>query len=76
MEKEFIGMARACSSEIKALRAQIDRLKPKAEAYDNMAAILNLLPRPNFPMSEDLAWKLDRRIEELSQKAAETGDGK
>lgn len=65
--QEFIEMARRCSGEIKELRAQIERLQPKAEAYDSICAILGLLPRSSRGMGEDLAWRLDARIRELEE---------
>lgn len=64
-EQEAIEMMKRASAEIKALRRRIEALEPKADAYDNIAAVLRLLPRPSVGMSEDLAWRLDRRVEEL-----------
>lgn len=63
--QEFIEMASRCSQEIKDLRGVISRLQPKAEAYDAMCTVLGLLPQRSQAMSEDLAWRLDRRISEL-----------
>ncbi len=72
-DEEAIQMMQRASAEIKSLRRRIDVLAPKAEAYDNMAALIGLLPRPSQGMSEDIAWMFDRRVEEL-KKAAETAD--
>lgn len=69
--KEAIEMMNRCKHEIASLRAQIERLGPKAEAYDNLAAVLRLLPRPSVGMSEDLCWVLDKRISELQPSPAE-----
>jgi hypothetical protein len=77
-DKEAIDIMKRCSSEIKDLRAQIEHLTPKAEAYDNMAALIGLLPRHSRGMGEDLARTLDRRIEELKnppKEAAVAEDG-
>lgn len=63
--REAIEMMYRCKHEIVELRAMIDRLKPKADAYDNLAAILRLLPQPSVGMGEDLVWVLDKRIREL-----------
>lgn len=63
-------MMRRASSEIKDLRARISTLAPKAEAYDNMAALIDLLPKRSQSMGEDVAWKLDKRIEELKTAMA------
>lgn len=64
--KEAIEMMNRCKHEITELRAQINRLKPKADAYDNLATVLRLLPQPGIGMSEDLIWVLDKRIRELT----------
>jgi hypothetical protein len=77
---EAMQMMRRASDEIKGLRATIERLQPKAEAYDSLRAVLDLLPRPSRGYGEDVAFLLDRRIEEIKkaenaageQKAAET----
>lgn len=68
---EAIEMMNRCKHEIVQLRATIDRLAPKAEAYDNLAAVLRLLPQPSVGMGEDMLWILDKRIRELQPKPAE-----
>ena len=70
--KEAIEMMKRCKHEIMSLRAQIDRLQPKADAYDNLAAVLGLLPQKSIFMSEDLVWTLDKRIRELQPNPAAT----
>jgi hypothetical protein len=62
---EAVEMMNRCKAEIVGLRATIDRLKPKADAYDNLVVVLSLLPRPGVGMGEDLVWILDKRIREL-----------
>lgn len=64
--QEAIEMMNRCKTEILALRAQIDRLKPKADAYDNLAIVLHLLPQRSEGAGEDLVWRLDKRIRELT----------
>lgn len=64
--KEAIDMMLRCKEEIRSLRIAIDRLKPKADAYDNLAAILRLLPQQSVGMGEDMVWILDKRIRELT----------
>lgn len=64
--KEAIDMMNRCKQEIVSLRAAIDRLKPKADAYDNLVVVLGLLPRPSVGMGEDLVWIIDKRIRELT----------
>lgn len=62
---EQAQMLSRCSTEIKDLRRQIDRLAPKAEAYDALLTVLNLLPKGNRSTGEDIAWLLDKRLSEL-----------
>ena len=65
MEAADIRLLERASEEIKSLRRHIDILAPKAEAYDNMAAVISLLPQRSQGMGADVAWKLDLRIQEL-----------
>lgn len=70
--KEAIEMMNRCKSEIASLRAEIVRLKPKADAYDNLAIVLQFLQRGGgMAAGEDLIWVLDKRIRELTPKPAE-----
>lgn len=64
--REAIEMMSRCKNEIITLRTVIDRLKPKADAYDNLAIVLSLLPKRGEGMAEDLVWILDKRIRELT----------
>lgn len=66
--QEAIEMMNRCKHEIIQLRATIANLKPKADAYDNIAAVLRLLPQPNIGYGEDLVWILNKRIQELQPK--------
>lgn len=68
--KEALDMMNRCKHEIMGLRAEIDRLKPKADAYDNIAIVLRLLPQQSIGMGEDLVWVLDKRMRELQPKPA------
>ena len=71
-DKEAVDMMRRCHDEIRALRAEIDRLTPKADAYESLAAVLRLLPKPSVGYGEDLTWLLQKRIREV--EAAATSD--
>lgn len=71
---EAIAMMNRCKTEIIQLRQVIDRLKPKADAYDNLAAILRLLPQQSIGMGEDLVWVLDKRLRELRSNPLEPSD--
>lgn len=72
--KEAIDMMQRCKSEITSLRAQIDRLSPKADAYDKLAIVLGLLPRASIGMGEDVVWTLDKRIRELTPPEPKAAD--
>ncbi len=68
--REAIEMMNRCKHEIMNLRATIDRLQPKADAYDNLAIVLHLLPRQSVGMGDDLVWVLNKRMQELQPKPA------
>lgn len=68
--QEAIEMMNRCKQEILSMRASIARLQPKADAYDNLAVVLGLLPRQSIGMGEDLVWIIDKRIRELQPKPA------
>jgi len=72
--REAIEMMTRCKQEIQSLRAQIDRLKPKADAYDNLVIVLGLLPRPSIGMAEDMVWVLDKRMRELKPDDTESSE--
>lgn len=72
--KEALDMMNRCKQEIITLRAQIERLAPKADAYDKLAIVLGLLPHPSVGMGEDLVWTLDKRMRELQPKPAAVED--
>jgi hypothetical protein len=69
--KEAIEMMNRCKQEIIGMRATIDRLRPKADAYDNLVVVLGLLPRQSVGAGEDLVWIIDKRIRELTPKPPE-----
>lgn len=68
-DKEAVQMMQRCKGEIQALRAEINRLRPKADAYDSIAHVLSLMPRASQRMGEDVIWALDRRIREIESAA-------
>lgn len=71
-DKEAVDMMQRCETEIVSLRARIDYLKPKAEAYDAILVILDLLPgRRSEGAGVDVLWTLRRRIQELTLPVAE-----
>ena len=64
-DSEAIQMMKRASEEIKSLRRTIDQLAPKADAYDAIRQLQDLMPRRSQGMGEDVAYLLDRRIKEL-----------
>lgn len=72
--KEAIDMMERCKHEILTLRSVIDRLKPKADAYDNLAIVLGMLPQRAVGMGEDVVWTLNKRIREIQTEPAEPHD--
>jgi hypothetical protein len=64
-DQEAVEMMVRCRNEIRSQRATIEQLMPKAQAWDQLCKVLNLLPQPSQGYGEDLAWRLDKRIEEL-----------
>lgn len=69
-DREAIEMMQRCKHEIMDLRREVDRLRPKAEAYESVAQVLALLPQRSVGMSEDMVWALDKRIREIEQLSA------
>ena len=67
-DQEAIHMMQRCKAEILQLRRHIDVLEPKAAAYDNISAILGLLPQRGQSMGEGLCWTIDKRIQELERE--------
>lgn len=68
--QEAIEMMRRASSEIKSLRQHNAHLAPKADAYDTIRQVLDLMPQRSQGMGEDVAWRLDQRIKEIETKLA------
>jgi hypothetical protein len=66
--EEAVDMMQRCKHEIAQLRGTVNHLKPKAEAYDALCAVIGLLPRKSQGESIDLIWSLDKRIAELTPK--------
>lgn len=64
---EAIDMMVRAIADIQSLRSEVARLKPKADAYDSISIILNLLPKPSQGYGEDLVWRLQKRIKELQE---------
>ncbi|MCA0424026.1 MAG: hypothetical protein LCH61_12015 [Proteobacteria bacterium] len=63
--KAAIEMMQRCREEIRHQRMMIDHLTPKAQAWDQICKVLNMLPQPQQGFAEDIVWRLDKQIEEL-----------
>lgn len=69
--KEAIEMMQRSMHEIQDLRARVATLAPKADAYDKLAIVLELLPKPSVGYGEDLVWRFQKRIKELQEVPAD-----
>ena len=56
-----------CAEEIRQLRKSNAELAPKADAYDALLQVLNMIPQPSRGYGEDLVWKLEKEIAELQE---------
>jgi hypothetical protein len=67
-DKEAIEMMERCMHELQELRGQINALGPKAEAYEVIRSIIGMLPKQSQGYSEDIVWRLKKKIAELQPK--------
>lgn len=74
VDPETLKMLHRCVEEIENQRLEIARLRPKAEAYDNLAVVLALLPRGGGGLGVDVLWRLKCHIEAIEAIAAEAGE--
>jgi len=72
---EQVQMMKRCVHEFQLLRAQISIMKPKAEAYDLIATIADLLPKHSQGYSEDIVWMLENKIGEILKMREESEEG-
>lgn len=68
-DREAVQMMRRAADEIRTLRRINAELGPRADAYDSIKSVLNLMPRPSQGYGEDVAWLLEKRIAELEEPA-------
>ena len=62
---DVADMADRAAAEIENLRNMVAELRPRAEAYDTVCAILGLLPKPVQGYGEDMAWRLRKQAADL-----------
>lgn len=67
---EAIQMLNRCKHEITQMRTELDYLRPKAEAYDNLKIALSFARTSQGygQVSEDLVHIIQKRIDELTPK--------
>lgn len=72
LRREFIEMGRRAAEEIKMLRGRIGTLQPKADAYDLLEKVVHhSLPGAPQGFSEDIAWRIEREIENHEDQLVE-----
>lgn len=73
-DKEAIEMMRRCLQDLEDLRRQRDILAPKAEAYEMLRSVVNLIPKASVGYGEDITWTLKKKIKELEAKSDDAAD--
>jgi septum formation topological specificity factor MinE len=73
-DTDAIQMMQRCAEEIRILRRINADLAPKADAYDTVRTVLNLLPQRRQGHAPDLVWQLDKEIAELQAKKVPVAD--
>lgn len=64
MMSKYLDMMQRCRSELMSQRNVINTLSPKADAYETIRKIVNIMaPQGGNCASEDLVYTLDRKIE-------------
>ena len=66
-DREAKEMMQRCVNEFEAMRGEISRLRPQAEAYQAITQILSLLPQKSQGYGEDIVWILKKRITEVEK---------
>lgn len=75
LRRNFVEMGRRAASEIKHLRAQVEALRPKADAYDLLSKVVHhSLPGAPQGYSEDIAWRIEREIEAVEAEGIKPED--
>ncbi len=64
-KRKIIQTMQRCVDEIKMLRRANNELAPKAEAFDALQQVLDLLPRRERCVVEDMVWNLEQDIKTL-----------
>lgn len=67
-DRDTADMIQRCIEEIETQRRRIAELEPRAEAYQSIRAVLDLLPRPSQGYGVDIVWQLRKELAELQPK--------
>lgn len=65
LRTDYIGMLSRVSDELRFVRKANSELAPKAEAYDTLRQVLDMVPQRTRGMAEDVVSMMDRRREDL-----------
>jgi hypothetical protein len=68
-DKEAMDMMHRCVDELTTNRKTIEYLSVRAEAYEVIRDVVRMAsPKSSQGYSEDLVWRLKKKIEELKPK--------
>lgn len=73
-DKDTAEMIQRCIEEITGLQNRLAALAPRADAYEAITKILNLLPQPSQGYGVDIVWQLRKELAELQPKPNEVAD--
>ena len=76
---ETLHLLHKCRDELRELRQANREMQPRAQAFEVIAQILDMMPRRTGGMAEDVVWHLDRAImdmeRQIQQRTAVADDG-
>ena len=64
-------MMTRCRNEILELRKRLSEVEPKADAYDQLRAVISMLPKQSQGYGEDVIWIIDSEMKKLDKLEAE-----
>lgn len=68
LKREFRDMMLRCKDELVQQQRFIDNIRPKAEAYNLLTKIIDLIPGRPDSAGVDLVWRLEQRIKKLEDE--------
>lgn len=66
-----ISLLHSALHEIRGLRSRLAEVEPKAQAYDVLATIVGLIPRPTQGYGMDVAWQIEHFLKSQTEEASE-----